>query len=92
VPTIFFPQERGFDDQAERARMGSANDLCIFLDSFSEPEKIKEAIIKLQDESIRNKITANLQKNSFENGAHIAAKVIAGYLRKNDENIKEPRI
>lgn len=79
TPTIFFAQERGFDDQADRGRKGVEKKLCRFIQNFNEKSIISE-LNAMQQMHIYREIKESLGKEAMANGARKAASIINSFL------------
>lgn len=75
IPTVFFPNIRGTDDQNARARW-CENRHCALMVEQSDSQNIEKIVGKLYDKSLRSKLTQSCEQLPEANGAREIAETL----------------
>jgi len=87
IPTLFIPNTRGTDNQAERARWASDNKVALTVDQ-SNLDQITIMVSKLSDSKVRQELVKNCATLPPVTGASEVANIFKDLLNKptNDDN------
>jgi UDP-N-acetylglucosamine:LPS N-acetylglucosamine transferase len=87
IPTLFIPNTRGTDNQAERARWASDNKVALTVDQ-SNLDQITIMVSKLSDSKVRQELAKNCATLPQVTGASEVANIFKDLLTKptNDNN------
>ena len=87
IPTLFIPNTRGTDNQAERARWAADNKVALTVDQ-SNLDQITNMVSKLSDSKLRQELAKNCANLPQVTGATEVANIFRGLINKpdNDDN------
>jgi hypothetical protein len=87
IPTLFIPNTRGTDNQAERARWASDNQVALTVDQ-SNLDQITIMVSKLSDSKVRQELAKNCANLPQVTGAAEVANIFKGLINEptNDDN------
>jgi UDP-N-acetylglucosamine--N-acetylmuramyl-(pentapeptide) pyrophosphoryl-undecaprenol N-acetylglucosamine transferase len=83
IPTLFFHQERLFDDQRERIERLAAQGLCII--ATSDEHSLQGGLTQLKNPATRQRIRATLRANGLQNHARASARLILEEVLSDDD-------
>ena len=88
IPTLFIPNTRGTDNQAERARWAADNKVALTVDQ-SNLDQITIMVSKLSDSKLRQELAKNCANLPQVTGATEVANIFRGLINKPDNDNNE---
>jgi len=88
IPTLFIPNTRGTDNQAERARWAADNKVALTVDQ-SNLDQITIMVSKLSDSKLRQELAKNCANLPQVTGATEVAHIYRGLINKPDNDNNE---
>ena len=88
IPTLFIPNTRGTDNQAERARWAADNKVALTVDQ-SNLDQITIMVSKLSDSKLRQELAKNCANLPQVTGATEVANIFRGLINKPDNGNNE---
>ena len=88
IPTLFIPNTRGTDNQAERARWAADNKVALTVDQ-SNLDQITNMVSKLSDSKLRQELAKNCANLPQVTGATEVANIFRGLINKPDNDNNE---
>ncbi len=79
MPALFFPQDRVFDDQAERGKTAADKGLCRYVPNL-DTDLLAREITFLAEPANTDSLRQNMKKKCFDNGAILAAQILQRFL------------
>ena len=88
IPTLFIPNTRGTDNQAERARWAADNKVALTVDQ-SNLDQITNMVSKLSDSKLRQELAKNCANLPQVTGATEVANIFRSLINKPDNDNNE---
>jgi spore coat polysaccharide biosynthesis predicted glycosyltransferase SpsG len=88
IPTLFIPNTRGTDNQAERARWAADNKVALTVDQ-SNLDQITNMVSKLSDSKLSQELAKNCANLPQVTGATEVANIFRGLINKPDNDNNE---